>query len=121
MNRFSLRLYAIGVLWVMALLGAATVLLTLLMTFTNVSEAILPATGQLLRLAAVFIASIIAAKRAGSKGLFYGAAIASTVLVIFILLGRLWQMTAMPWLSIITILLAGILGAMVGIGLSEQL
>ena len=120
MNRFSLKLYAAGVFWVMAILGTATVILTLVMTLTNVSEAILPATGQLLRLAAVFIGSIVAAKHAGSKGLFYGAAIASTALVIFILLGRIWQMATIPWLSVVTIFLAGILGGMVGIGLSEQ-
>lgn len=120
MNKFSLKIYALGVAWAMALLGAATIILTLVMLFSSVSEAILPATGRILRIAAVFIGSIIAAKHAGSKGLFYGTAIALTLLIIFTVLGTIWQMHGFSWVGAVSILLSGILGGMVGIGLSEQ-
>ena len=72
-----------------------------------------------MRIVAVFIGSIIAAKRSGSKGLFYGAAIAGTMLMMLGVLGSVWKMTGVSWVGIIGILLAGIFGGMVGIGLSE--
>ena len=119
MNRFSLKMYGIGLLWTWVLVGIMTIILTFVMFFTDVSEAILPATGRIMRMAAVFIGSIIAAKRSGSKGLFYGAAIAGTMLIILGALGSVWQVAEVSWLGIIGLLLAGIFGGMVGIGLSE--
>ena len=119
MNRFSLKIYGLGVVLVLILLGLSTVVLTGIMAFTDVSEAILPPTGRIVRIAAVFIASIVAAKRAGGKGLIYGAAIAGTVVVILASLGGGGHLFAVSWLNVAIVFLAGIFGGMVGIGLSD--
>lgn len=118
MSRFNMVICLRSILDSILLLGVLVLLLTMVLFFTDVSEAILPFAARLGQMAAVFIGSLLAAKRAGSKGLFYAAAIAGVMLLFLMLVGGLCLGSAPTVGGVVAILLAGFVGGLAGIGLS---
>lgn len=122
MGQFDMRALIKGFL--LALLAGLIGILAItgILYFTGVSEDILPLAGKIIIMAAVLAGSIFSAKSCGSKGLFYGLAIALMVMA-FLMLGNSLFFTATFELSssllkMALLLLAGIIGGMIGIGFS---
>lgn len=98
--------------------------ITVILCWSDVSEDILSIVSWAIPFGAVLLGSLLAAKMAGGKGLIYGAVTAFLGFII-LLAGKIFWFKGTFILSRIILrfallLLGGILGGILGIGLSEE-
>lgn len=126
MNRMAMNWPAIGrgLLAALAIAIVLSLLSTLLLHFSNLSEKFLPWIAAFILLISAFFGSGLAAARAGNKGLFHGLGVGLGFFVLIWLLGMLLFPKPITLLDLLGKLLltvsAGALGGILGVNLAEQ-
>lgn len=99
------------------------VLLSLVFYYTPLSEAYLHTAGTLLYLTGAFVGGFLTARKAGRKGLLYGAEAGFLYFLFFIIIGLCLDAAALSFLAAflkgVYTLLAASAGGIVGIAFSE--
>lgn len=113
-----------GLVMVVILSLLSMLLLTALLYFTALPESSVPRLAKVIQLASVLLGSTMAAKMAGVKGIWHGLSVAVLFYCVLIILNLVWikaPFLLFAWLKTGLFLCAsGVLGGMIGVGLSDQ-
>ncbi len=106
---------------IISILGGA--LLGIAFYFTNLSEETLPWLSYLLLFIGIFCGGAVAAKKAGNRGLYHGLGVGIFYFLFLLLLALFFLPSHIAFipliLKLLTSLIGGALGGILGIGLSQ--
>ena len=111
-----------GLIWSLVVSICLSIIITLVLHFTAVSENLIPAFATLIFLS-ILSGSIVSAKTAGNKGLIHGVSVGLLYLFISLILSLFIISGSFGWLVFLKIaytLIASSIGGIIGIGLSNQ-
>lgn len=121
---FQMRCVVKGLLWTLIFTILFGILLSLLLHFTPLSESIMSGFSTFIFFLSMLLGAAIGAFAAGSKGLMHGLSICLAYWVLTLIVGLLWSPDVFTFSLICKrlgfTLLSGILGGIIGIGLSGR-
>lgn len=113
-----------GLIWSLVISICLSVIITLLLHFTSISEELIPAFATLIFFLSILAGSIVSAKAAGNKGLFHGLSVGLLYFVISLILSLFVVTSSFGWLvflkKIAYTIIASSIGGIIGIGLTSQ-
>lgn len=112
-----------GFIWSLVSTLILGILFSLLLQFTSLSEGMLDSYAIFIFFISMLIGSTIGARSAGSKGLWHGLSITLLYFVLTLFIGLIWSIESLSLIflakRIAAAIVAGILGGIIGIGLSK--
>jgi len=124
MNIINFKAILKGLLGALIVSFLLSILVTLLLHFTPLTEALLPSFATLIFFLSILLGSLISAKSAKSKGLIHGLGVGVIYLSCTIIIGFFVATDSFSWLmfakKIVYTLVGGSLGGIIGIGLSHN-
>lgn len=113
-----------GFIWALVITIILGIVFSLLLQYTSLSEGLLSSYSSFIFFISMFIGATIGARAAGRKGLIHGLLITLFYWLITLIIGLIWNPEAFSALFILKrlgyTLAAGILGGIIGIGLSSK-
>ena len=113
-----------GLIWSLVVSICLSIIITLVLHFTAVSENLIPAFATLIFFLSILSGSIVSAKTAGNKGLIHGVSVGLLYLFISLILSLFIISCSFGWLvflkKIAYTLIASSIGGIIGIGLTNQ-
>jgi len=113
-----------GFTWALLISVILSLIITLLLYFTSVSETLLPSFATLIFFISILLGSTISARHAGNRGLIHGLIVGLLYLTFSLILSLLISTDPFSWLlfakKITYTFIGGALGGVVGIGLSNH-
>jgi len=113
-----------GLAWALIISVLLSLLISLILHFTSISEAFLPSFATLIFFLSILLGSTICARHAGHKGLFHGLWVALIYFLISLILSVFFSAGPFSWAvfakKIAYTILAGVLGGIIGIGLTNN-
>jgi putative membrane protein (TIGR04086 family) len=113
-----------GFTWALVISVISSLLITLLLHFTSISEAFLPSFATLIFFLSILLGSTISARNAGNRGLIHGLLVGLSYLLFSLILGLVFSNDPFSWLlfvkKITYTLIGGSLGGIIGIGLTNN-
>ena len=113
-----------GLIWALVLTIILGVLISLLLQFTSLSESLLGSYSTFIFFISMLVGSTIGSRAAGSKGLWHGLSITLLYWLLTLIIGLIWNPGALTLIFLAKrlglTLTAGVLGGVIGIGLSEK-
>ncbi|KJS22569.1 MAG: hypothetical protein VR72_05970 [Clostridiaceae bacterium BRH_c20a] len=113
-----------GFTWALLISVILSLIITLLLYFTSVSEALLPSFATLIFFISILLGSTISARHAGNSGLIHGLVVGLLFLTFSLILSLLISTDPFSWFlfakKITYTFIGGALGGVIGIGLSNH-
>lgn len=113
-----------GFTWALIISVVLSLIITLLLHFTAISETLLPSFATLIFFLSILLGSTICAKHAGNRGLFHGLLVGAFYLIFSLILSLLISTNPFSWFllakKIAYTFIAGALGGIIGIGLNNN-
>lgn len=120
---FQLRSVIRGLVWALAVTILLGLIISLLLQFTSLTEGLLGSYSTFIFFLSMLFGATIGARTAGNKGLLHGLSITLLYWIITVIIGVIWNSESLTLLFIAKrfglCLLAGVLGGIIGIGLSK--
>lgn len=124
MNVINFKAIIRGFTWSLIISVVLSFIISLILHFTSISEAFLPAFATLIFFLSILLGSTICAKQAGNRGLIHGLIVAFIYLFLSLILSVLISSDPFSWVmfakKIAYTILAGALGGIIGIGLTNN-
>ena len=121
---FQINCIAKGFLCSLIITILLSLIISLFLQFTSLSESLLPVFAIFIFLISVFLGAVISARAAGCLGLFHGLTVAVLYWLLLLLITQIGGLGAFTFLAVLKRLAltlgAGLLGGIIGIGLTEK-
>jgi len=121
---FQMKAIFRGLLWALIISVILSIVVTLLLYFTPLSETLLPAFASLIFFLSILLGSTISARIAGNRGLFHGLGVGVVFLFLTAIFGIIIATDPFSWVlfakKIAYTIIGGALGGIIGIGLSNS-
>lgn len=113
-----------GLIWALVITIFLGIVVSLLLQHTALSESLLNNFSTFIFFISMFLGATIGARIAGSKGLFHGLSVSMVYLILIVVTGLLWSPDTFTAGLVLKrtayALVSGLLGGIVGIGLSAK-
>lgn len=124
MNIINFNAVIRGFTWALVISVVSSLVITLLLYFTSISEALLPSFATLIFFISILLGSTISAKNAGNRGLVHGILVGFFYFIFSLILSLIFSADSFVWIlflkKITYTLIGGSLGGIIGIGLSNH-
>ena len=124
MGGLNMKAIGKGFVSVLVLMLISILVVAVVLFFTSITEEHLPRMAFIIQVLSVLLGSTIAAKIAGCKGLLHGLSVALLLVLLLMFLNFIWIQNPCQWLNWLKTAgimgLAGVIGGMIGVGLSGQ-
>ena len=121
---FQIRCITKGFLWSLIITTLLSLLVSLLLHFTPLSEGLLPGFSTFIFLISMFLGAVIGSRAAGCMGLLHGVSISMLYWLLILVISLIWGLESLVFLQVLKrlafTLAAGIAGGIIGIGLAEK-
>ena len=121
---FQISCITKGFLWSLIVTTLLSLVVSLLLQFTSLSESLLPGFSTFIFLVSMLLGAVIGSRAAGCMGLVHGVSIAMLYWLLILIISLIWGLESLAFLQILKrfalTLAAGIVGGIIGIGLSDK-
>ncbi len=113
-----------GFIWSLIITIFLSILASLLLQFTSLSETLLSGFSAFIFVVSMFLGAVIGARAAGGMGLIHGLAVTLLYWALLFIISLIWGLEPFSFLHMlkrfVLSLATGIVGGIIGIGLSQK-